>query len=251
MKNRFSHPPPNSKGEVDFEFSFAFQPIVDIHSREIISYEALVRGPRGEPSATVFAQVTQNNFLKFDEVCRRKAIYLASRLNIPSQLNLNLTASSIYEVDMSITATFHASIQSGIPIDNIIFEVVETESLIDHRNLLQYLQIIQDFGFKTAVDDFGAGHSGLKLIVQYQPNYIKLDRGLIRNIHHDYVRQSVFNGIAHICRRLHIDIIAEGVETASEYHWLQESGVRFFQGYFFARPAFESLPDVSHRIFNL
>jgi EAL domain-containing protein (putative c-di-GMP-specific phosphodiesterase class I) len=162
-----------------------------------------------------------------------------------------MTASSIYEVDMSITATFHASIQSGIPIDNIIFEVVESESLIDHRNLLQYLQIIQDFGFKTAVDDFGAGHSGLKLIVQYQPNYIKLDRGLIRNIHHDYVRQSVFNGIAQICRRLHIDIIAEGVETASEYHWLQEAGVRFFQGYFFARPAFESLPDVSHRIFNL
>ena len=238
-------------GEIGFEFSFAFQPIVDIQNRQIISYEALVRGPRGEPSAAVFAQVSKDNFAKFDEICRQKAIHLASRLKIPSRLNLNMTASSMYEVDMSITATFRASLQSGIPVENIIFEVIEYESLLDNRNLLKYLKIIQDFGFKTAVDDFGAGHSGLTLLVQYQPNFIKLDRQLIAGIHQDFVKQSVFTGVQHICKNLSIDIVAEGVETAGEYHWLQDAGVRLFQGYYFARPAFEALPDVANKVYGM
>lgn len=245
------HPLLNTRGEIGFEFSFAFQPIVDSHNREIISYEALVRGPRGEPSASVFAQVPRNTFPKFDELCRRKAIYLASRLKIPGRLNLNMTASSIYEVDMNITATFRASVQSGIPVENIIFEVIESESLLDHHNLLKYLQIIQDFGFQTAVDDFGAGHSGLTLLVQYQPNYIKLARQLISNIQNDYVKQTVFAGIRQICGQLSIEIVAEGVETAGEYHWLEDAGIRFFQGYYFARPAFEALPDVANRVYSL
>jgi EAL domain-containing protein (putative c-di-GMP-specific phosphodiesterase class I) len=239
----------NTRGEIDFEFSFAFQPIVDIRNREIISYEALVRGPRGEPSASVFAQVARRNFPIFDEICRRKAIYLASRLKIPNQLNLNLSALGIYEVDLNITATFHASINSGIPVENIIFEVLETENLTDQRNLLKYLRIIQDFGFKTAIDDFGAGYSGLKLLVEYQPNYIKLDRYIISDIQHDFVKQSIFSGIRQICKPLSIEIIAEGVETADEFHWLQDAGIRIFQGYYFARPAFEALPDVANKVF--
>jgi EAL domain-containing protein (putative c-di-GMP-specific phosphodiesterase class I) len=243
--------PFNTKGEIGFEFSFAFQPIVDIRNREIISYEALVRGPRGEPSASVFAQVSRCNFPKFDEICRRKAIYLASRLKIPNRLNLNLSVPGIYEVDLNITATFRASLQSGIPVENIVFEVLETENLTDQRNLLKYLQIIQDFGFKTAIDDFGVGFSGLKLLVEYQPNYIKIDRELISNIDQDFVKQSIFSGIRHICKPLLIEIVAEGVESANEYHWLREAGVSIFQGYYFARPAFEALPDVANKVFSM
>jgi EAL domain-containing protein (putative c-di-GMP-specific phosphodiesterase class I) len=232
-----------------FDFSFAFQPIVDARSREIISFEALVRGPHGEPSASVFAQVPKTATLRFDELCRRKAIHLASRLKIPNRLNLNLSAQSIYEVDMSIQATFQASIQSGIPAENIVFEVLESESLTEQKNLIKYLQLIQDFGFSTAIDDFGAGYSGLKLLVEYQPHFIKLDRMLIGNIHQDVVRMRIFSGIRRICNCLAIEIVAEGVETAGEYHWLQEAGIRYFQGYYFARPAFEALPDVANKVF--
>ncbi len=250
-KNEKQSAPFNTNGDIGFEFSFAFQPIVDVRNREIISFEALVRGPRGEPSASVFAQVPRHNFPRFDEICRRKAIYLASRLKIPNLLNLNMSPQSIYEVDLNITATFRASIQSGIPVENIVFELLETESLTDQRNLLKYLQIIQDFGFKTAIDDFGAGYSGLKLLVQYQPNYIKLDRDMISNIHQDNVKQSIYSGIRQICKRLSIEIVAEGVETADEYRWLHEAGVSIFQGYYFARPAFEALPDVANKVFSI
>jgi EAL domain-containing protein (putative c-di-GMP-specific phosphodiesterase class I) len=191
----------------------------------------------------------KNGLPRFDEMCRSKAIALASRLKIPNRLNLNLSAQSIYQTDLSIMTTFQASIQNGIPVENIVFEVLEMESLTDQRNLLQYLRLIQEFGFATAIDDFGAGYSGLKLLVEYQPNYIKLDRHLIGNINQDYVRQNVFSGIKHICERLAIEIVAEGVESAGEYHWLKEAGVSIFQGYYFARPAFEALPDVANKAF--
>jgi EAL domain-containing protein (putative c-di-GMP-specific phosphodiesterase class I) len=239
----------HTSGEMGFNFSFAFQPIVDIRNREIISYEALVRGPHGEPSASVFAQVNRKDFHRFDELCRCKAINLASRLNIPKRLNLNLSAQSIFEVDLSITATFQASIDSGIPAENIIFELLETESLTEQRNLIKYLRTIQEFGFSTAIDDFGAGYSGLKLLVEYQPNYIKLDRHLIGNIQWDFVKQRIFSGIQKICDSLSIEIVAEGVENAGEYRWLSEAGIRIFQGYYFARPAFEALPDVANKVY--
>jgi len=253
MHNRYGYGkleyPLDTKGDIGFEFSFAFQPIVDARNREIISFEALVRGPHGEPSASVFAQVPEKSFPRFDEMCRSKAIALASRLKIPNRLNLNLSAQSIYQIDLSIMTTFQASIQSGIPIENIIFEVLEMESLTDQRNLLQYLRLIQDFGFATAIDDFGAGYSGLKLLVEYQPNYIKLDRHLIGNIQQDPIKQSVFSGVRHICEHLGIEIVAEGVEKVNEYRWLHENGVSIFQGYYFARPAFEALPDVANKAF--
>ena len=241
--------PFRTNGELGFEFSFAFQPIVDIRNREIISFEALVRGPHGEPSASVFARVPKREFPRFDEACRSKAIYMASRLNNPKRLNLNLSAQSIYQIDLSIMTTFQASINSGIPVENIVFEVLEMESLTDQRNLVRYLRLIQEFGFTTAIDDFGAGYSGLKLLAEFQPNYIKLDRFLIGNIHQDQVKQTVFMGVNHICEQLGIEIVAEGVENACEYHWLREAGISIFQGYYFARPAFEALPDVANKIY--
>ena len=239
MQNWYGYGKPDdilkTSGDIGFEFSFAFQPIVDARNREIISFEALVRGPHGEPSASVFAQVPERLSSRFDEICRSKAIALASRLKIPNRLNLNLSAQSIYQIDLSIMTTFQASIQSGIPVENIVFEALEMESLTDQRNLLRYLRLIQEFGFATAIDDFGAGYSGLKLLVEFQPNYIKLDRHLIGNIHQDFVKQSVFTGIQHICERLAIEIVAEGVENAGEYHWLQGSRRKHFPGLLFCQ----------------
>lgn len=236
-------------GEIDFEFSFAFQPIVNAHSREIISFEALVRGPRGEPSASVFAQVPKQRFAKFDEICRQKAIHLASQLKITNRLNLNMSAQALYQADLTITATFKASIEYGIPVQNIVFEVLENENMTDQRGLLQYLRIIKDFGFRTAIDDFGAGYSGLNLLVEYQPTFIKLDRHLIGNIHRNPVMQSIVLGIRRMCEQLSVEIVAEGVEEAGEYVWLREAGISNFQGYYFARPVFEALPEVANKVF--
>lgn len=237
--------PLDNKGDIDFEFSFAFQPIVDVGKQEISSFEALIRGPNGEPASSILNRVSDENVPSFDERCRWKAIEMASRLNIHKKLNINISAKGLYQIDLNITATFIASRNNDFPVKNIIFEVTESENLTDQHHLLKNLKILQDFGFMTAIDDFGMGYSGLKLLLEYQPNIIKLDRELVSDIHKHPVKQYIFSGIQRMCQKLSIDIVAEGVEKVEEYIWLYKEGIDFFQGYYFARPEFEALPMVA------
>lgn len=242
-----NHPPNplHDKGNIDLEFSFAFQPIVDIRRQDIDSFEALIRGPRGEPAASILTRITDANIPGFDEKCRWKAMEMASRLNMAERLNINISAKGLYQIDLNITATFIAARETGFPVKNIIFEITESESLTDHRSLFRNLKLLQEFGFTTAIDDFGMGHSGLKLLLEYQPTFIKLDRELVSNIHANSVKQYIFSGVQRMCQRMSIDIVAEGVERQEEYLWLSNEGVNLFQGYYFARPAFEALPVVA------
>jgi EAL domain-containing protein (putative c-di-GMP-specific phosphodiesterase class I) len=99
-------------------------------------------------------------------------------------------------------------------------------------------------GFTTAIDDFGAGRAGLGLLVDFQPDVIKIDMKLIRGIDTSPARQAVVSGIVAIARELSILVLAEGIETESEFLVLKAAGVRLFQGYWFAKPAFEQLPEV-------
>jgi len=99
-------------------------------------------------------------------------------------------------------------------------------------------------GLLMAIDDFGAGYSGLNLLADFQPDQIKLDMKLIRGIEWHGPRQAIVRAINQICLDLGIDVIAEGVETELEYAWLASQGIHLFQGYLFAKPGFESFPKV-------
>jgi EAL domain-containing protein (putative c-di-GMP-specific phosphodiesterase class I) len=99
-------------------------------------------------------------------------------------------------------------------------------------------------GVKVAIDDFGAGHSGLNLLANFQPDMVKLDMELVRDISRSGPRQAIVRAIIQVCFDLGIDFIAEGVECNDELRWFEDQGVTLFQGYLFARPAFEALPPV-------
>jgi EAL domain-containing protein (putative c-di-GMP-specific phosphodiesterase class I) len=99
-------------------------------------------------------------------------------------------------------------------------------------------------GLKVAIDDFGAGYSGLNLLAEFQPDQVKLDMKLIRSIESHGPRQAIVQAVNQICVDLGIDVIAEGVETQAEYEWLRSRRIFLFQGFLFARPALESLPTV-------
>jgi EAL domain-containing protein (putative c-di-GMP-specific phosphodiesterase class I) len=234
---------------VNFDFSFAFQPIVNANTRKVIAFEALVRGPCGEPSADVFSRVPRTKLYGFDQACRLKAISLARQLNMPTKLNINLFPNAMYRTAFNIRGTLQASLEYGFPTEKIIFEVSEAEKLVDYARVVDIFEAYEGFGFQTAIDDFGTGYSGLKLLVEYQPNYIKLDRHLIANIDHDTVKQTIVKGMGKICRQLGVEMVGERVETAHEYNWLRNMGVNIFQGYYFARPAFEALVEVSPALF--
>lgn len=229
--------------DFDLPFSMAFQPIVDITSGAVFAHEALVRGPNGEGAGSVLSQVKEDNRYAFDQQCRVKAIELASTLYDPAdnvKLSINFMPNAVYEPRACIRLTLATAMKTGFPLDRIIFEFTENEQL-DTKHVLHILRTYRDMGFKTAIDDFGAGHSGLGLLTHFQPDIVKLDMDLVRGIDTDPVRQKIVKHTLRMLEELAIVPLCEGVETAGEFATLKELGVSLIQGYVLAKPSFESL----------
>ncbi len=230
-------------------FTMAFHPIVDVSSGRVWAYEALVRGENGELAASILGHVTEETRYTFDQACRVKAIELAgARLaDDEARLSINFLPNAVYEPRACIRASLGAAARSGFDPRRLMFEFTENERMdFDHvRNILeQYRQM----GFLTAIDDFGAGFSGLGLLANFPPDLIKLDMDLVRGIDSSQNRQIIVRSILEMARGLGIEVIAEGVETAEELAWLQGSGIRLYQGYLFAKPSvetFEVLPEAA------
>jgi len=226
-----------------FDFSMAFQPIVNIRSRSVFAYEALARGLNGEGAGEVFKHVNRQNQYRFDQTCRTKAIALGAKLNIPCFLSINFMPNAVYRPELCIRTTLNAAATYGFPIERINFEFTESEQVTDTDHLKSIVDDYSERGFKTAIDDFGAGFAGLNLLCEIQTDMLKLDMQMIRGIDKDPVRQAVVRGVVQMCRDLRIEVIAEGVETRVELKALQGMGIELFQGYLFARPEFETLPE--------
>ncbi len=224
-------------------FSMAFQPIVDVVSGTTFAHEALVRGPGGEGAYTVLSAVDESNRYAFDQQCRVKAIETAAKLGLPDEgayLSINFIPSAVYEPRACIRLTLDAARQTGFPLDRMIFEFTEAEKL-DTAHLINILRTYKAIGFKTAIDDFGAGYAGLQLLTQFQPDIVKIDMDLVRGIDASPVKRSILRHTLRLLEELAITPVCEGVETVEELRALQDLGVRLIQGYLLAKPAFESL----------
>lgn len=227
------------------DFSMAFQPIVDVNSRMIFAYEALVRGTQGGGAAKVLGAVTDDNRYAFDQACRVKAVELAARLGMDTHVSINFLPNAVYEAATCIRATLQAAERYNFPTHRLIFEITENERVVDRGHLKRIITEYRRQGFMTAIDDFGAGYSGLNLLAEFQPDIIKLDMELVRHIDTNPVRQAIVSGILGVCNNLGIGVVAEGVETPGELQHLRKAGVSLFQGYLLARPAYESLPEIN------
>ncbi len=232
-------------GELGFEFEYAYQPIVDLASRTIFAHEALVRGPQGESAYSVLSQVDDSNRYMFDQACRVKAIRGAAELGMQELLSINFLPNAVYRPEACIRSTFAAATEYNFPINRIIFEVTESEQVMDRPHLVNIFREYQRFGFLTAIDDFGAGFAGLNLLAEFQPSILKIDMDLVRDIDKSAPKQAIVAGIVSISRALNIRVLAEGIETPAERDCLREAGISLMQGYLFARPAFRALGVVA------
>jgi EAL domain-containing protein (putative c-di-GMP-specific phosphodiesterase class I) len=232
------------QGGSDPDFTFAFQPIIDTQAREVVSYEALIRGPNNESAYQILSQVQADTMFAFDLKARVKAIGLASRLGVSCNLNLNFLPRSLDSSAESIIATLEAAKRVNLPVNRIVLEVIEGEIIDETSHFIELINEFRGLGLLAAIDDFGAGYSGLNLLADFQPDQVKLDMKLIRGIERHGPRQAIVRAINLICLDLGIDLIAEGVETEPEYAWLASQGVRLYQGFLFAKPGFESFPKV-------
>jgi EAL domain-containing protein (putative c-di-GMP-specific phosphodiesterase class I) len=228
----------------DPAYTFAFQPIVDAVSHEVVACEALIRGPWDEPAWQVLNQVSSERLHLFDQEARVAAIELAGRLGVECPLHLNFLPRTLDVTPKAVLATIEAARQAGIPAEHIVLEVPETEVIVERTRFAALFRDARSLGVGLAIDDFGATYASLTILDDLDPDQIKLDMRLIRGVERPGPRQAILRAIRRACYDLNIDVIAEGVETLAEFQFLAGQRIRLFQGYLFARPAFEALPPV-------
>lgn len=232
--------------EQPFPFSMAFQPIVDVEAGKVFAYEALVRGPERQSAGWVLGQLTEHNRYAFDQHCRVRAISLASQLGLAKQgasLSINFMPGAVYSPEACIQLTLKTARACQFPLQQLIFEITEAEEVADRQHLRSIVEEYRRWGFKVALDDFGAGYCGLNLLADLPTDIIKLDMELTRNLAERPVAIAIVKAMVRVAEHLGSDVIAEGVETVEEYTAIRRCGVRLMQGFLLAKPAFEALPS--------
>lgn len=227
-------------GPALFPFTMAFQPIVGLGG--VFAYEALVRGPEGQGAGTVLAQVNDENMYSFDQACRVKAIEMAAALgSCHNSVSINFIPGAVYQPEACIRKTLETATRVGLPLTRIIFEVTEGEQVKDRAHLVSIFREYRKHGLQTAIDDFGAGYAGLDLLAEFQPDIVKLDMKIVRDLDKRPASRAITRAVAAMCGELGIRLIAEGIETREEFMALQDLGVELFQGYLFAKPKLEAM----------
>lgn len=223
------------------QYTYAFQPIIDISTGRIHSYEALLRGKNNEPPGKVIWEILQNGLTAIDTQGLLKAINLAAHLGLATHINLNISPSSLI-ANPSLLPDLLSTIKiCQIKPQQVILEVLESELIENREKFSDAINRYRSSGILFAIDDFGAGFAGLDLLAEFQPQIVKLDMNLIRNVDQNGPKQAIIRGIHRTCTELGLDIIAEGVEIESEFLWLKNENIFLFQGYYFAKPALEQI----------
>ncbi len=229
----------------DMPFSLAFQPIVNVDLKCVVAYEALARGMQGEPAATILEHRHYSNRYAIDQRSRDKALVMAAKLGLmetSADLCLNLYPNAVLEPKNSLLRTFETAQAVGIPLSRLILEVTEREEVHDHAQLRDVMKEYQRHGVRIAIDDFGAGHSGLALLSVFQPDMVKIDRKLVECIDERAPSRAIVKALVSMGLDLGMRVVAEGIEREAEMQVLCDLGVQKMQGFWFAAPAFEALP---------
>ncbi len=224
-----------------------YQPIVSLKNGTIFGYEALSRITM--PNCTfnieqLFRLAAQLNKLwELEKLCRIKALMHAKEKPLHTKLFLNVDPNNIYDPKFQEGFTCEMLQKYGFHPNDIIFEVTEKSSIHDMEAFREVVNHYRKQHYHIAVDDFGAGYSGLNRICSFFPNFIKIDMELIRNIQDDAVKKSAVGSIVKLCQDSGIHSIAEGIESEEELCTLIRLGIDYGQGFFLAKPSerFEKL----------
>ncbi|WP_158784437.1 diguanylate phosphodiesterase [Pantoea sp. BAV 3049] len=228
------------------EYSFAFQPIIDPMSLEIVSLEALIRTAGGGSSAEYFSQLSRDEVYKADIRSKKLAFAMAKALGIQGlTLSVNLLPMSLVMVPDSVDFLLREIEANGLVPEQIVVEVTEDEAISRMDEFDNVIRQLKSAGISLAIDDFGAGSAGLQLLARFQPDIVKIDRNIIADVHKSGPKQAIIQAIIKCCASLEITLIAEGVEKPEEWMWLESAGICNFQGFLFARPAINGIPAVA------
>lgn len=228
--------------EIIEKLDYAFQPIINSHSGKIYAVEALLRNVEKISGLTsiddLFDLAFNDDYLyELDLQLREKAISKFSKIDINNlKLFYNLDNRIIYNKTYSQGNTEKILKKYNLKKDSICFELSEKGTAIEQNAFIPMLQKYKESGYKIAIDDFGIGVSGLKLLYFSEANIIKLDRFFISNIDQDSKKKLFCSSIIEMAHIMGMQVIAEGVETSKEFYTCKDIGSDFIQGYLVQRP---------------
>ncbi len=224
-----------------------YQPIMDFSTGKIMGWEALSRGPKDSSfrSPVMLFELAEQlgRLFALEDVCRSAAISRLGEIEPNQKLFLNIHPRTMADSDFTPGKTVALLEQVGLTPENIVFEITERHSVQDFSLFYRTLEHYRAQGFKVAVDDFGAGHSGLASLAEIQPEFIKIDMSLVKGVDRDPVKRALLETAITFANKIGSKVIAEGIETKGQAVCLMDIGAHCGQGYYLAMPEFPK-PDL-------
>jgi EAL domain-containing protein (putative c-di-GMP-specific phosphodiesterase class I) len=219
----------------------AYQPILRMQEGTIMGFEALSRGPRGsglETAKTLFDAAKANNLLvELDRLCRRRALLSSARIPSNARIFVNTLPATMRDPQFRGKALIDFLDKAQVAPDRVVIEITEQEVIENHHIFRETMAYFSDLGMSFAVDDVGAGYSGLDTIAKLKPNFLKIDIGLVRDVHANRVNYEMVKALVNLGHEIGAKVIAEGIHNNDEVQVLRDAlGVDFGQGYHLARP---------------
>lgn len=235
------------------EIKTVFQPIISLKNGELLGYECLSRGPQEsyfENPENLFDYARAIGSLwELEFLCRIKALENVSRSNLNELIFINVDPHIINDENFKKGFTKEFLNKYHINLGNVVFEITEKSAAADIASFSKLIRNYKDQGYKIAIDDAGSGYSGLKLITDIHPHFIKLDMNLIRNIDKEGIKFALIKTFYEFCLVTDIKLIAEGIETENELNALIDIGIEYGQGYYIQKPS-DSIPDIDSDLKN-
>jgi EAL domain-containing protein (putative c-di-GMP-specific phosphodiesterase class I) len=212
----------------------AFQPIVHAGRRAIYGYEALMRPTEASMPNPAAILAAAERLGRLPELGRRvRSLSAAALADAPDGALLFV---NMHPCDLLDDELFQTDAPLSVHAARVVLEVTERSTLDDVQNVRDRVRRLRDLGYRIAIDDLGAGYSGLASFAALEPDIVKLDISLVRGVDKSQMRQRIVGTMATLCREMQMRVIAEGVESAEEKDAAQRLGCDLLQGYFFGRP---------------
>lgn len=223
-----------------------FQPIFSLSDGAIYGHEALTRVSRTGSIATpdeLFAHAREFGLtVPLERLCRKKSLVRAKELEIPGRIFINVCPAILQAGDHERGHTASLLDELGIQRSRIVFELTERTLIEDFALFNRTLSHYRKQGYSIAIDDLGSGYSGLKMLAQLEPDYVKLASFLTAGIDSSATRQALVESLASFCGKIGATVVAEGIERDEELAYLISAGVDLGQGYLLGKPSATLLP---------
>ena len=222
------------------DVSVRYQPIVHLGDGHIHGFEALTSGPAGDVFESPemlfsFAEET-DHIVELERLCRVRAIRGAAALVAGQKLFLNCSAHGFVDPDLFSDDLLDEIQRFGLRPEGVVFEVTERVAITEWKEFRAILAELRRRGFAVAIDDMGAGYSSLQAVAEIEPDYLKFDISLVRDIHLSPIKRNLLETLVVLADKIHAEVIAEGVESEGEYDALRAMNIPFAQGYYLAHP---------------